>query len=55
MIPQGGEIVPQLMKLKEAADKKGPEAEKLAKDTVEEIKQVLEKKKDEVEKLLKSV
>lgn len=53
MIPSGGNIVPELMKLKEVAEKKGPEAEKLAKDTVEEIKQVLEKKKEEIEKLLK--
>lgn len=45
--------MPQLMKLKEAAEHKSPEAQKLAKETIEEIKKVLEKKSKEAEELVK--
>ena len=54
MIPGGSAILPQLQKLKDVAEKQGPEAEKLAKETMEEIKQVLDKKKDRVEQLYES-
>jgi hypothetical protein len=52
-MPNGSEILPQLQKLKEAAESKGPEAEKLGKDTVDEISKVLERRSKEAEELLK--
>lgn len=41
------------MKLKEAAETKGPEAQKLGKETIEELSKVLEKKSKQAEELLK--
>ncbi|KAK3717195.1 hypothetical protein LTR37_005904 [Vermiconidia calcicola] len=54
MIPNGGQIMPQLMKLREVAQKHGDEAQNLAKETMEEIKKVLDKKVSEAEKLFES-
>ena len=51
MIPGGSQIIPQLQKLKDVAEKHGSEAQNLAKETINEIKQVLDKKSDRVEKL----
>lgn len=50
-IPGGSEILPQLQKLRQIAEQKGDEAEKLAKETLGEIKQVLDRKTAEAEKL----
>lgn len=52
-LPNGGQILPQLMKLKEAAEQKRPEAQKLVKETIDEISKVLEKKSKEAEELAK--
>ncbi|KAI5360908.1 hypothetical protein Slin15195_G088220 [Septoria linicola] len=52
-IPNGSQILPQIMKLKEAAEQKGPEAQKLGKETIEELSKVLEKKSKQAEELLK--
>ena len=51
MIPGGSEIMPKLGQLQEIAQKHGPEAEKLAKETYEEVQQILRKKVGEAEKL----
>lgn len=51
MIPGGDQIMPKLTQLSEVAQKHGSEAEKLMKETVEEIKQVLTKKADQAQKL----
>lgn len=55
MVPGGSEILPQLQKLKEAAEKKGPEAEQLTKDTMSELQKVLEKRSKQAEDLAKDV
>ena len=54
IVPGGSQIIPQLQKLKDVADKQGAQAEELAKETIHEIKQVLDKKKDKVEELYES-
>lgn len=51
MVPGGSQIIPQLQKLKDVADKQGSQAQELAKETVSEIKQVLDKKSQRVEQL----
>lgn len=51
MVPGGSQIIPQLQKLKDVYDKQGSQAEKLVKETIDEIKQVLEKKQPKVEEL----
>jgi cell division septum initiation protein DivIVA len=53
MVPGGSEILPQLQKLKEIAEAKGPEAEQLTKDTIADLKKVLEKRSQEAESLAK--
>lgn len=55
MVPGGSEILPQLQKLKEVAEKKGPEAEQLTKDTMSELRQVLEKRSKQAEDMAKDV
>ena len=50
-VPQGSEILPQLQKLRKIAEQRGEDAEKLAKETISEIKQVLDRKTQEAEKL----
>ncbi|KAK8017248.1 hypothetical protein PG991_008324 [Apiospora marii] len=44
MIPNGGEILPKLKQMKEVAEKHQEEGQKLLKETMDEIKQVLDKK-----------
>ena len=44
MVPQGEEVLPKLQQIGQIADKHKEEGEKLLKETVEELKQVLEKK-----------
>ncbi|CAK4031448.1 Hypothetical predicted protein [Lecanosticta acicola] len=51
VIPGGSAILPQLQKLREVAESKAPEAEELAKNTMEDIKGVLEKRKPQIEEL----
>jgi hypothetical protein len=50
-VPNGSQILPQLQKIRQIAEQRGPQAETLAKDTIEEIKQVLDRKVAEAEKL----
>lgn len=52
MVPNGGQIVPQLQKLKEVADSRGEQAEELIKETMSEIKTILDKKTQKAEQLL---
>lgn len=52
-IPGGDQIIPKLSQLQEAAEKHGDEAQKLLKDTVNEISQILQKKGSEAENLAK--
>ena len=51
MIPGGSEILPKIGQLRDIAQKHGPEAEKIAKETYGEIQQVLQKKLSEAEKV----
>jgi len=51
MVPNGGQIIPQLQKLREVAESRGQQAEELAKETISEIKSVLDKKSSKVEQL----
>ena len=51
MIPGGSAILPQLEKLRHLAEKQGPKAEKLAKETMDELAAVFEKKKPQIEEL----
>lgn len=50
-IPGGSNILPQLQTLQTVAQKKGGEAEKVLKETFEEIQEVLKKRKEQVEKI----
>lgn len=52
LIPGGSQIIPQLQKLKQVADKQGSEAENLVNETISEIKQVLDKKSERVERIV---
>lgn len=52
MIPGGDKIIPKMSQLQEIAQEHGEEAEKIVKDTFEEIKQVLEKKVGEAQELV---
>jgi hypothetical protein len=51
MIPGGSQIIPKLTQLQEVAKKHGDEAEKIMKETYEEIANILSKKQKDVEKL----
>ncbi|KAK5047610.1 hypothetical protein LTR16_011123, partial [Cryomyces antarcticus] len=51
MIPGGGEILPKLSQLRDVADKHGKEAEKLLRDTMDELKGVLEKRSGQASEL----
>ncbi|EME40937.1 hypothetical protein DOTSEDRAFT_74478 [Dothistroma septosporum NZE10] len=53
VIPGGSAILPHLQKLRQIAESRGPEAEKLAKETMEDIKSVLEKRSSQIEDLYK--
>ncbi|RGP78021.1 hypothetical protein FLONG3_3856 [Fusarium longipes] len=50
-IPNGGEIMEKLQQLSEVADKHKEEGEKLFKETVEELRQVLEKKSEKAQEI----
>lgn len=54
MVPNGGQIIPQLQKIKEIAESRGEQAEQLAKETISEIKTILDKKSSKVEQLYES-
>ncbi|MCJ1257739.1 hypothetical protein MMC24_005565 [Lignoscripta atroalba] len=51
MIPGGDQILPKLSQLQQIAQKHGKEAEKISKETFEEIQHVLSKKVGEAQKL----
>ena len=51
MVPDGSQILSKLHKLREVADKRGGEAQDLAKETMSELKQVLDKKTAKIESL----
>ncbi|GKU19654.1 unnamed protein product [Fusarium langsethiae] len=50
-IPSGGEVMEKLQLLSEVADKHKEEGEKLFKETVEELRQVLEKKSEKAQEI----
>lgn len=52
MIPQGDQILPKLQQLGEVAEKHKDEGEKLLKETLEELTQVLEKKSQRAEEIV---
>lgn len=54
MVPNGGQIIPQLQKLREVAEKHGKEAEDLVKETVNDLKSVLEEKVKKANELKES-
>ena len=54
MVPGGSQILPQLQKIQQIAEKHGAEAQDLAKETIGEIKGVLDKKSKRVEELYES-
>jgi cell division septum initiation protein DivIVA len=51
MVPGGSNILSQLQSLQNAAEKKGPEAEKLLKETINDLQGVLSSRMKEAEKL----
>ncbi|KAG3177222.1 hypothetical protein PC129_g25527, partial [Phytophthora cactorum] len=54
MIPAGGSILEKRQQLREVADKHKEDGEKLFKETVEELKQVLDKKSDKAQKIVEN-
>ena len=50
-IPSGSHILEQLQKLKQGAESQAPEAEKVARDTFNDIKAVLEKRSKQIEEV----
>lgn len=50
-IPGASDVMSKLSKLQEVGKKHGPEAEKILKSTLEEVKQVLQRKTEEAEKI----
>lgn len=52
MIPNGGEILPKLKQMKEVAEKHQEEGQKLMKETMDEIKQVLDKKSQRAQEII---
>lgn len=52
MIPSGGEVLSKIKQLKEVAETRKDEGEKLLKETMEEIQKVLEKKSDKAKEIL---
>ena len=51
MVPGGSEILPKLTQLKDIAEKYGDEAQTIAKETFEEMQQVLQKNVEKAQKL----
>lgn len=54
MIPNGGEILPQMQKLQEIATQKGGQVEHLVKEAIDEIKGILQEKTKKAEELAES-
>ncbi|KAE8378102.1 hypothetical protein BDV26DRAFT_198638 [Aspergillus bertholletiae] len=54
MVPGGSQILSQLQSLQSAAEKKGPEAEKLLKETIDDLQGVLSEKVKKAEELAES-
>lgn len=52
MVPQGSEVLQKLQQIGEVADKHKDEGEKLFRETVEEIKQILEKKSEKGKQII---
>ncbi|KAI1849769.1 hypothetical protein JX266_004718 [Neoarthrinium moseri] len=52
MIPNGSEILSKLQQMKEVAEKHGDEGEKLVKETMNELKQVLEGKSKKAQEII---
>ncbi|UNI22885.1 hypothetical protein JDV02_008730 [Purpureocillium takamizusanense] len=52
VIPHGGDIIPKLRELGQVADKHVDEGEKLLRETVDELKQVLEKKSKRAQEIV---
>jgi len=50
-IPGGDQVIPQLSKMSQIAQKHGKEAEKILNETIDEIQKVLKKKAEEAENL----
>jgi len=50
-VPGGSNVIPQLQQLQTIAEKRGNEAEKILKETVEDIQNVLKKRKEQIEKV----
>ncbi|KAH6966210.1 hypothetical protein EDB82DRAFT_480541 [Fusarium venenatum] len=50
-IPNGGEVMEKLQQLSEVADKHKEEGEKLFKETIDELRQVLEKKSEKAQEI----
>ena len=51
MIPGGDKIIPALTELEDVAKKRGDEAQRILKETYDEIGEILQKKSKNVEKL----
>lgn len=51
-LPSGGDILPKLQQLREVAGKHTDESEKLVRETVKELKQVLESKSEKAKEIL---
>ena len=54
-VPGGASILPYLQSLQTVAEKKGPEAQKILQETMNDIKEVLSKRKDQAQKLADEV
>lgn len=52
MVPGGSEILPKLMKFKEVAEQHKDEGEKLLKETIDEVQQVLQKKSQRAQEIV---
>lgn len=50
-VPGGSDVIPQLQSLQTMAEKRGKEAEKIFKETVDDIQGVLTKRKEQIEKV----
>lgn len=53
MISSGSQILPKLNQMRQLAQERGEEAEKIAKDTLKEIEEILQRRVGDVQKLVK--
>ena len=53
-LPDGSQILPQLLKLKEAAETRSSEADRLTRDTLGDISRILENRSRQAEDLVRS-